>query len=321
MAKLLARNGLDLDPDVRQFIRIVGAGFASYPDFQHAPAPRQRQWAEEVRAPWTRGGPAMQKTWNIDVPTRHGSVRVRIHKPSAGVLPALVYLHGGGWTVFSIDTHDRLMREYAARSGCTVAGVEYALSPERKFPTPLEQVVDVIEWLGRQGADFGIDARKLAIGGDSAGGNLSIAACLSLRDAGKPRAISAMLLNYGAFTTECSADACARYGGPEYMLTCAEMAQYWRNYQRTEADASDPLMCPLLARLEGLPPAFLTIAECDILAEQSLDMAQRLRKAGVRTTSVVYPGASHSFLEAMSISSLSTRALAEGSAWLCRAMA
>jgi acetyl esterase len=320
MAKLLARNGLDLDPDVRQFIRTVGAGFASFPGFEQAPPSQQRKWAEEVRAPWTQGGPAMRKTWNLDVPTRHGNVRVRIHKPAAGVQPVLVYLHGGGWTVFSIDTHDRVMREYAARSGCAVLGVDYALSPERKFPTPLEQVGDVIDWVGQRGVEFEIDARKLAIGGDSAGGNLSIAACLRLRDAGKPRVISGMLLNYGAFSTETSADACARYGGPEYMLTCREMAQYWRNYQRTEADASDPLMCPLLARLEGLPPAFLTIPECDILAEQSLEMAQRLRQAGVQTTSVVYPGASHSFLEAISISSLSARALAEGSAWLARTL-
>ena len=260
----------------------------------------------------------MEKTWNLDVPTRHGSVRVRIHKPAGGVLPGLVYLHGGGWTLFSVDTHDRVMREYAARAGFTAIGVDYGLSPERKFPVPLEQVVDVIEWLGRDGAEFQVDARRLAIGGDSAGGNLSVATCLSLRDAGKPRAISGMLLNYGAFTTECSTDDCDRYGGPDYMLTCEEMAQYWRNYQRSEADASNPLMCPLLARLDHLPPAFLTIAECDILAEQSHEMARRLRKAGVPTTSVVYPGASHSFLEAMSISSLSVRALAEGAAWLVR---
>ena len=203
------------------------------------------------------------------MPTRHGPVRARIHRPASGILPGLVYLHGGGWTLFSIDTHDRVMREYASRAGCCVIGFDYALSPEQKFPVPLEQVVDVVDWLAEQGLELGIDAGRLAIGGDSAGANLSVATCLMRRDQASVPPLLAMLLNYGAFVSQCSADSCQRYGGPEYMLGCEEMSEYWRNYMRTDADAQNPLVCPLLASLDGLPPAFLAVAECDVLRSRA----------------------------------------------------
>jgi acetyl esterase len=313
-------GGGDLDPDIRRFIRGVAEAVARHPDFHGAPYPQARQWAEEVRAPWRQGGPAMLESRETAIPTRHDRVRVRVHRPLPGLLPGLVYLHGGGWTLFSIDTHDRVMREYAARAGCCVIGVDYALSPELRFPVALHQVVDVVDWLGAKGGDLGIDAGRLAVGGDSAGANLGIAACLLRRDRGATPPLRAMLLNYGAYTTRSSAEACRRYGGPEYMLGCEEMAGYWRNYLRTGEDAGDALACPLYAALAGLPPAFLTVAECDILAEQSLELARRLQGAGVAAECAVYRGASHSFIEAMSIAGISVRALADGAAWLENAL-
>jgi acetyl esterase len=291
---------------------------AAHPGFDGAPYPQQRSWAEEARTPWRQGGPVMHETRLLELPTRHGAVRARLHRPAAGNLPALVYLHGGGWTLFSIDTHDRIMREYASRAACCVIGLDYALSPECKFPVALEQVVDAIAALVRQADALGIDAVRLAIGGDSAGANLSVAACLVRRDARALPPLCAMLLNYGAFVARCSEDACRRFGGPEYMLGCEEMDGYWRNYMRDEADARDPLVCPLRASLAGLPPAFLAIAECDVLAEQNREMASRLAGAGVPTESVTYAGASHSFIEAVSIAAVSDRALQDGSEWLRR---
>jgi acetyl esterase len=314
--EVASANGNDLDPDVRHFIRAIADSVARYPEFNSAPKPQVRRWAEEARARWVQGGPAMAETLNLDAPTRHGTVRVRIHRPERGELPGLVYLHGGGWTLFSIDTHDRVMREYASRANCCVIGVDYALSPEQKFPVPLEQVVDVVDWLLERGRELGVDARRLAIGGDSAGANLSVATCVVRRDREVTPPLRGMVLNYGAFISRSSAEACRRYGGPEYMLGCEEMSQYWRNYMRDDRDALDPLVCPLLASLRGLPPAFLAIAECDILAEQNLAMARQLEAAGVPAHSVVYRGASHSFLEAMSIAEVSSKALADASEWL-----
>ena len=317
----VSARGADLDPDVRRFIRGIAASFAQHPQFERVPVAQQRRWDEEARAPWAQGGPVMQETLNLEAPTRHGGVRLRIHRPGPGVLPALVYLHGGGWTLFSIDTHDRVMREYAARAGCCVIGVDYALSPEHKFPVALEQVVDVVAWLAQESGRLGIDTGKLAIGGDSAGANMSVAACLLRRDACTIPPLRAMVLNYGAFTTQSSSAACRRFGGPEYTLGCEEMAGYWRNYLQSDDDARNPLARPLLASHAGLPPAFLAVAECDILAEQSVQMAGLLEAAGVPVRSVTYPGASHSFLEAMSIAAVSNRALADASEWLKRAVA
>ena len=309
-------QGNDLDPDVRRFIRSIAAAVASHPGSGSVPHPEARRRAELARTPWRQDGPAMLESQELAVPTRHGNVRARIHRPERGTLPGLVYLHGGGWTVFSIDTHDRVMREYASRAGCCVVGVDYALSPEQKFPVALEQVVDAVNWLAGESRTLDIDAERLAIGGDSAGANLSVATCLKRRDQHSAPPLVAMLLNYGAFVSSCSEEACRRYGGPEYMLGCEEMAEYWRNYMRSDADAENPLVCPLLAPLRGLPPAFLAIAECDVLAEQNVEMAVRLQAVGVPARSVVYRGASHSFLEAMSVAAVSNRALADGSEWL-----
>lgn len=228
----------------------------------------------------------------------------------------MVYLHGGGWTLFSIDTHDRLMREYAARADIVVIGVDYSLSPESKFPRALHESVDVVRWLRQHAQDIDIDAARIAIGGDSAGANLSLATCLSLRDTGDDDAVRAMVLNYGAFDRSISDLAASRLGAPGAMLEAAEMEQFWLNYLRDATDIDNPLACPLRADVSGLPPAFLAIAELDVLAEQSVALTAKLRAAGVPAHSAIYSGASHSFLEAVSIAAVSDRALAETSQWL-----
>jgi acetyl esterase len=313
--------GADLDPDIRRFIEAVGAAYARYADFDALPWPRKRQIAEEVRSPWAAGGPTMESATELTMPSNVGPVRLRIHNPSPRACkPALIYLHGGGWTLFSIDTHDRLMREYAARADMVVIGVDYALSPEAKFPDALTQVVSAVRWIREHSKMLNVDPERIALGGDSAGGNLTVAACLTLRDAGEPDAVRAMVLNYAAFDVECSAESHGRYGGEGYMLGSDEMQVFWRNYLRDERDATNPLARPIAAQLARLPPAFLAIAECDLLAEQNIAMAERLRAAGVAVNAVVYGGASHSFLEAVSIAAVSDRALDDASSWLCDTM-
>lgn len=306
-----------LDPQIRQFVDQISAGFARYPAFDRLTHPEMRRVAEEVRAPWRQGGPKVHSTVERSVPVPGGTIRIRLYDPGApAVKPALIYLHGGGWTLFSLDTHDRVMREYAARASVVVVGVDYPLSPEAKFPTALDQIVEVVRWLGVHGTELGVDTRRLTIGGDSAGGNLAIATCLKLRDAGEPQRLKAMLLNYGGFDTVCSDEAARNYGGAGFMLTRDEMNTFWSNYMRTPQDRDNPLVAPLRGQLAGLPPAFLTIPECDILTEQSLAMTRKLRAAGVAVRAEIYPGATHSFLEAVSIAAVAARALADGSQWL-----
>jgi len=312
----VARAEEILDPEIHRFVSEISAAFARYP-FEQLPPAEARQVAEEVRWPWRQGGPAMRSSVERQVPVRGGSLRIRVLDPGPhGEKPGLIYLHGGGWTLFSLDTHDRVMREYAARAGVAVIGVDYPLSPETKFPVALEQIVDLVRWLGEHAARLGVDTERLAIGGDSAGGNLAIATCLALRDAGEPGLLQAMLLSYGAFDSECSDEAARRFGGAGFPLSHDEMRGYWNNYIRTSQDTQNPLACPIRARLEGLPPAFLAIPECDILAEQSLAMAGKLRKARVPVRERHYAGATHSFLEAVSIAPVADRAFSDASQWL-----
>lgn len=315
----MAKAAADLDEDIRRFMDRLAADSSYFPDPHAVPYPESRRFVESVRLRWTDGGPAMASTSELEAPSRHGPVRLRLHDPGGPRKPALVYLHGGGWTFFSLDTHDRLMREYAARAGIAVVGVDYALSPEAKYPVAFEQVVDTLRWLRGSGDALGLDPTRIALGGDSAGANLSVAAALSLRDAGEPALVRAMLLNYGAYDAHCS-EAARRYGGPGYMLGTEEMATFWSNYIRAGDDLDDPLVCPLRADLAGLPPAFVVIPECDLLTEQNQMMAVKLQAAGVPVRAQTYPGTSHSFLEAMSVAEVSRRAIDDSAAWLRRTL-
>lgn len=310
-------RGADLDPEVRQFITTVSRAFASYPDFNNLPLSEMRRACEQVRAPWAAGGPTMTQRQERMVATPVGEVRVRIHNPSPRAnKPALIYMHGGGWTTFSIDTHDRLMREYAARADVVVIGVDYALSPEVKFPVAQRQVAEVVRWAREHHEELRINRDRIALGGDSAGGNLAITTALRLRDEGEPDAVQAVVTNYAVTDTYSTPEALQRYGYEGYMLGADEMVQFWNNYLNSPDEARNPLVCPVHADLRGLPPVFMVIPECDILTEQNWRLADRLKQAGVQVTTSFYNGASHSFLEAMSIAAISSRAIDDTARWL-----
>jgi len=302
----------DVDPDIRRFQQIINADYLALSGGAYADVAARRRVAEQVRRRWAAGGPAMAASTDLTIGPRR--LRARLHRPSLDPdLPVLVYVHGGGWVLFSIDSHDRLMRDYAARSGCAVLGVDYSLSPEARFPAALDDVTEAVDWLRAEGAAHGIDPHRMALGGDSAGGNLALSTALRLRDAGQ--GVQALLLNYGAFDTEIRASH-ARYDGDRYMLTADEMVAFWRDYLGDDLAPQDVLARPLRADPAGLPPTFLCIAECDILADENLEMARRLRARGVDVDARVYRGATHSFLEAASISPLAERAIDEAASWL-----
>lgn len=309
----------ELDPEISLFAERVSRAWAAFPPFMSLPIEEARRVGEKVRAPWRADGPVMAHTAEHDVPTSGGKLRIRVYNPGIQApAPALIYLHGGGFILFSIDTHDRLMREYAAAGQFCVIGVDYPLSPEARYPTALNQIVDLVDWLHDGGAEtLGIDGQRLAMGGDSAGGNLSVATALRLRDCGTPDRLKGLLLNYGAFAPDCSDEAEARFGGPGAVLERAEMEHYYQSYLGAEGVARpDPYAAPLLADLKGLPPAFLVIPECDLLAEQSHAMEARMREDGVKVSSTVYHGATHSFLEAMSVAEVARRAIEDGARWV-----
>jgi acetyl esterase len=313
-----------LDPEIADFVKKMQDAWASHPPFTTLSPPEARAVAEKVRAPWRQGGPEMTRTTERLVPTPSGALRIRVYDPGVGrPTPVLVYMHGGGFVLFSIDTHDRLMREYAAAGEVMVIGVDYPLSPEARYPTALDQIVALIDWLRDEGREaLDIDPSRMALGGDSAGGNLAIATALRLRDRDGSSAVAALLLNYGAFGAPCSDEAESRFGGAGAVLDRAEMEYYFDAYAGDPAQAlDDPYARPIIADLRDLPPAFLVVPECDILAEQSHAMAALLRGAGGEVSLTVYPGATHSFLEAMSVAAVARRAIADGAAFLKKKLA
>jgi acetyl esterase len=246
---------------------------------------------------------------------------VRLYYPrvSDQALPVLVYLHGGGWSIFSIDTHDRLMREYAQATGAVVVGVDYALSPEHRYPVALNQCVETVRWLRANAGELRLDTLRVALGGDSAGANLALSTALVLRDEGSDAGLRALLLNYGGFDTDISEQARATLGTRDDMLSGEEMDAFWNSYLGDAEDTvRDPLAVPMHAALHDLPPAFLVLAERDVLAEQSERMAALLQVQGNPAQLHRYAGASHSFLEAMSISSLAQQSIADSAVWLRR---
>ena len=319
----MAAEPLTIDPEIRVFLDAMSARWAAHPPLASLDYPDQRAVCEAVRARWAEGGPSMARTVGRVFGPGAGPLRIRVYLPEGAreTAPALVYLHGGGFTLFSIDTHDRLMREYAAAGGFAVVGVDYPLSPEHKYPVALDRIEALMLWLRDHGDALGVDGSRLAMGGDSAGANLSFATALRLRDRGEGRLVRAILSNYGYFSNVISDEAEAAFGGPTSNLDRDEALAYYANYLTDMArERADPLVCPLLADMTGMPPVVLVIPQCDLLTEQSQAMAVRLRAAGVETSDKIYPGATHSFLEAMSVAQIAREAIADGARFVAQAL-
>jgi acetyl esterase len=244
---------------------------------------------------WGADAPEVDRVIDTSVEGPAGSIPVRVYHPGEQrPLPALVYIHGGGWVVGSIDTHDKIMRLLAIRSGAAVIGVDYRLAPEHKFPTAVDECHAVIAHIGEHGDDWGVDPRRLAIGGDSAGANLSMAVALSLRDT-QPSRLSLLLLIYGVFGLR---DSSSRrlFGEREAGLSCRDMEYYVDCYTRGPEDFHDSRFNTLSADLRGLPPAFIAAAALDPLLDDSVAMQTLLKEAGVASQLRIYAGVLHGFL-------------------------
>ncbi|EIM77032.1 acetyl esterase [Nitratireductor aquibiodomus RA22] len=305
-----------LDPEIAEFIRRGVAASQKFPPRESMSPPEARKVAEIARSQWVEGGPTMASVEEFAVPTPYEALRLRVYHPkNRSGDGALLYLPGGGWTLFSVDTHDRLMREYAQAAGITVLGIDYSRAPEAKFPQAIHELDAVLDWLEQNDATLGFSFGKLAMGGDSAGGNLTVATCMKRRDTGK-RLPAAMLLNYGSFDLGFAKDSVVKFGNGAYVLGTHMMLWFTMNYIRTPDDMLDPLASPLRGDKAGLPPAFMAIADHDVLYDDNVAMARALREAGVEVCDNIYPGTVHSFLEAMSIAAVSRRAIGETADWL-----
>ncbi len=223
--------------------------------------------------------PEIAEARDVQIDVRDGVIRGRLYRPTtSGELPLVVYLHGGGWLLGSIDSHDAITRKLALASGCAVLSVDYRRGPDRRFPTAVHDTVDAIRWARTHAEELQIDSDRIAIAGDSAGGNLATVACLVLRDAGEPLPLI-QVLAYPV--TTCDLDAGFDMTWEGHILYRDEMQWHQDNYLESVAQTQNPLVAPTLADLRGMPPALILMAECDPIRPQGVIYAEELRKAGV----------------------------------------
>ena len=224
-----------------------------------------------------------------------GGLRLRLYRPpQPGVHPVLVYFHGGGWTIGDLDTHDVLCRQLCAAAGIAVLAVDYRLGPEHRFPAAVQDSLEAARWLRSQAAALQLDARRMAVGGDSAGGNLAAVVCLALRDAGDP-APAFQLLIYPATDMRAQAPS-HRSNGQGYLLS-SETVAYYRGHYVDAAAWTDWRASPLLATdLSGLPPALVLTAGFDPLRDEGRQYADALSAAGNRVQYVCFERQIHGFI-------------------------
>ena len=259
---------------------------------------------EQARAAYEAGAgvleiasKALPRVEDIAIPAHDGAqLHARLYAPStAQPLPVLLYLHGGGFTIGSVATHDTLCRELAFQAGCAVVSLDYRLAPEHKFPTAINDAWDALQWLHQQGQTLGLDSSCMAVGGDSAGGTLAVACALLARDAGLP--LQLQLLIYPGTCAHQDTDSHLRYA-TGLVLEREGIHWFFNHYVRDAADREDWRFAPLLAPdVEGVAPAFFCLAELDPLVDEGVQYADMLRMAGVPVELEIYKGVTHEFVK------------------------
>ncbi|POX47548.1 esterase [Streptomyces sp. Ru71] len=249
----------------------------------------------------------------VTVPTRSGELRARLYRPegspATGPRPALMYLHGGGFVLGTLDGVDEVCRAIAARSGWAVLSPEYRLAPEHPYPAAVEDSLDTLAWLRGSAPDWGVDPDLIAVGGDSAGGNLAAALCLHLRDHGLPLPVSQVLV-YPPVDDRFSTPSWTRFADAP-LLTTADAHWLWEQYIGPgRTDGVDQYAAPMkAASLRGLPPALVLTAEVDPLRDDAEAYADRLRHDGVPTTAVRHSGVFHGFFTEVGVFSQTDAAI------------
>ena len=234
---------------------------------------------------------------NRTVPGPAGEIPIRIYAPvGTAPFPVLVYFHGGGWVIGNLDTHDGICRSLANRVGCLVVSVDYRLAPEHTFPAAPEDCYAATRWLAEHAGSLGGDKGRIAVGGDSAGGNLAAVGALMARDRGGPK-LAFQLLVYPATDTDFETRS-YRENAEGYFLTRADMVWFWNHYAPRDEDRRNPYASPLrAASLRGLPPALVITAEFDPLCDDGNAYAARLREDGVPVRLSRQDGLIHGFFQ------------------------
>ena len=275
-----------------------------------------RHFYRERRSFTQPDAPPVAQVTDLQATGPHGAIPLRLYKPlltspatatAQQALPVLVYFHGGGWVIGDLDTHDTLCRELANGSGCAVVAVDYRMGPENRFPAAVDDCLAATRWVSENTASLGLDASKLAVGGDSAGGNLAAVVSILARGLGLakvggagaspiPLPIAFQLLIYPS-TDMRRLSASHQTNGQGYMLTSDSIDYYQKHYTGDESKYLDWRASPLLCEnLANLPPAFVMTAGYDPLRDEALAYAQCLTEAGNRATHICFERQIHGFI-------------------------
>ncbi|MBW1861539.1 MAG: alpha/beta hydrolase [Deltaproteobacteria bacterium] len=309
-----------LDPQIEVFLRQMGQ--QETPPV-HTLSPLQ---ARESRNPIfiELGGPpqAVADVKNLDIQGMAGKIPIRIYTPKGiGPFPILVYFHGGGFVICNLDTHDSVCRALTNGASCIVVSVDYRLAPEHKFPAAVDDAYAATQWVAFNANRINGDPDRVAVGGDSAGGNLSAVVSLMARDKGGPSLMYQLLVypvtNLSSFDTDSY-----REHGEGYILTKEGMEYYRDHYIRHEEELRNPYVSPLLAQeLSGLPPALVMTAQFDVLTDEAEAYANRLKQAGVQVKYIRLDGMIHAFFSLTAVVDRAGDAMDEATAALRSAFA
>ena len=287
---------MPLDPQAQALLEQM-AEFRLVPNHQKTAQQARADTIERSAAMREMGGDPepVARVEDRLIPGPGGDLPVRIYTPEGAAGGAVVFFHGGGWVICNLDTHDTPCRTLANLSSSTLVSVDYRLAPDAKYPAAAEDCYAATRWVSEHAAELGIDASRIAVAGDSAGGNLAAVVAQMARDRGGP-ALAHQVLVYPVTDHDFGTGSYAEHGDSEDLLSAADMVWYWDHYLESAEQAQEPYAAPLRADdLSGLPPALVITAEYDVLRDEGEAYARSLWSAGVPTTLSRYDGVFHGF--------------------------
>ena len=307
-----------LDPDAAAVFKAFQE--AGRPPYETLSPPKARELYLAGRVVTNPEPPELEQVAPLAIPAPHGSINARLYTPkdlrrTSGLAPCLVFFHGGGWVIGDLDSHDVVCRKLADEGQLLVVSVDYRLAPEHKFPAAVDDAIAATLWIAANAGSLGIDAARLTVGGDSAGGNLAAVVAIAARDGNGP-AIAGQVLIYPAIDFALTHPS-HREPETSVLLTHSVIRWFRDHYLNGAADAHDWRASPARAgTLIGLPPAYVLTAGADPLRDEGDEYANRLKEAGVPVTYRTFPGQFHGFFTMGKLLSQANVAASEIGGWL-----
>ncbi len=304
-----------LDPDSKAVYQAFLD--AKRPPYENGTPTQAREMYLAARFASNPEPPELESAKDISIPVPHGAIPARIYTPkrlrkTGGLAPCLVFLHGGGFVIGNIDSHDVVCRKLAHEGELIVISVDYRLAPEHQFPAAPEDAIAATKWVATNAKQLGVDSASIIVGGDSAGGNLAAVTAIALRESG-PK-LAGQLLIYPSTDFRMNHPS---HSEPETsILLTHSVIKWFIDHYMGDADRNDWRASPARAKLEGLPPAYVLVAGADPLRDEGNEYAERLKAAGVPVTYRFFPGQFHGFFTMGKLLNHANIAASEISAWL-----